>query len=240
MAVCVLGAVLVLKLPSDAWAETAVPTPGAQSPSSQDADSYPAFVAEASRRFSLPDHWIRAVLQVESRGDVRAVSLRGALGLMQIMPQTWVDLGTRYNLGVDPFDPRDNILAGAAYLREMLDRFGFEGFLAAYNAGPRRYEAYLATGQPLPQETEIYVARLVRLIEMKQHEHATLVIRHTIPWQQAVLFFDRSGGSSATARTASALHPVSGPNDRPSLSAPALVLGATQLFVQRSTGAQFR
>ena len=75
-------------------------------------------------------------MRVESNGNAHAVSPRGALGLMQIMPGTWVELSARYDLGIDPLDPHANILAGAAYLREMLDRFGLVGFLAAYNAGP--------------------------------------------------------------------------------------------------------
>jgi len=64
---------------------------------------------------------------------------------MQIMPNAWADLRSRHGLGVDPIDARDNILAGVAYLREMHDRYGPSGFLAAYNAGPKRCEEYLAT-----------------------------------------------------------------------------------------------
>jgi len=86
-------------------------------------------VIEASRRFAIPEQWIRAVILVESAGNAQAVSPRGALGLMQIMPESWVQLGVHYALGVDPFHPHDNILAGTAYLREMLDRFGSGGFL---------------------------------------------------------------------------------------------------------------
>ncbi len=82
---------------------------------------------------------------------------------MQLMPETWADLRLRYGLGSDPFDPRDNILAGAAYLRELHDRFGDSGFLAAYNAGPARYEAFLATGRPLPDETRAYLGALAPL-----------------------------------------------------------------------------
>jgi len=116
-------------------------------------------IAHAARRFALPDTLIRAVIAVESGGAVFAVSPKGAMGLMQLMPGTWAELRQRYGLGVDPFDPCDNILAGAAYLRELLDRYGDPGFLAAYNAGPGRYEAYLA-GRPLPSETIAYVAKL--------------------------------------------------------------------------------
>ena len=70
---------------------------------------------------------------------------------MQLMPGTWVELSARYGLGLDPFDPRDNIFAGAAYLKEMQKRFGSAGFLAAYHAGSSRDE-HLATGKPLPQD----------------------------------------------------------------------------------------
>ena len=62
------------------------------------------------------------------------------MGLMQLMPGTWVELGVRYGLGPDSFDPRDNVFAGTAYLREMHDRFASAGFLAAYHAGPSRYD----------------------------------------------------------------------------------------------------
>src|SRR3546814_10296010 len=117
-------------------------------------------IEEAVRRFGIPAAWIRAVMRAESAGDVRAISSAGAMGLMQIMPDTWAELRVRHRLGRDPYDPRDNILAGAAYLREMYDRYGPPGFLAAYNAGPGRYEEYLA-GRPLPAETRAYVAALL-------------------------------------------------------------------------------
>jgi membrane-bound lytic murein transglycosylase B len=126
-------------------------------------DPYAALIAEAAQRFGIPEHWIRAVMRVESAGDVRAISSAGAMGLMQIMPATWTDLRARHRLGVNPYDPRDNILAGAAYLREMHDRYGSPGFLAAYNAGPGRYEEYLA-GRPLPAETRAYVATLAPVV----------------------------------------------------------------------------
>jgi len=115
------------------------------------ADRIGDFVAEASRRFSISPSWIRAVMRVESLGDPLAVSPKGAMGLMQIMPDTWSELRSRYGLGADPYDAHDNIMAGAAYLREMHDRYGERGFLAACNAGPSRYEDHLATGRPLPQ-----------------------------------------------------------------------------------------
>ncbi len=110
-------------------------------------------------RFGVPESWLRAVMRVESAGRVCAVSHKGAMGLMQVMPGTYAELRRRYGFGPDPYDVRDNILAGAAYLREMYDRFGAPGFLAAYNAGPGRYREHLA-GRPLPLETRAYVARL--------------------------------------------------------------------------------
>ena len=79
---------------------------------------------EAAQRFAIPASWIRAVMRVESFGDPRALSPKGAMGLMQIMPDTWSELRSRHGLGADPYDPHDNIIAGAAYLRELHDRYG--------------------------------------------------------------------------------------------------------------------
>ncbi|WP_419910330.1 lytic transglycosylase domain-containing protein [Hoeflea sp.] len=125
-----------------------------------DIDRFHTHVLEASKRFAVPDSWIRAVIMAESNGDPRAVSPRGAMGLMQLMPGTWEELRDRHDLGADPFDPRANILAGTAYLRAMHERFGYPGLFAAYNAGPGRYGKHLKTGKPLPAETRAYVARI--------------------------------------------------------------------------------
>ena len=114
----------------------------------------------AHQQTGVPIAWLAAVIQVESAGDARAVSSTGAMGLMQLMPGTWSDLRARLKLGADPFDVRDNVLAGATYLRELFDRYGADGFLAAYNAGPGRWEEHLRVGRPLPPETRAYVARL--------------------------------------------------------------------------------
>jgi hypothetical protein len=121
-------------------------------------------VAESSARFSIPPDWIRAVMRVESGGNARALSPKGAIGLMQIMPDTWRTLRRRYSLGDDPYDAHDNILGGTALLREFYDRFGAGGFLAAYNAGPSRYLAFLTQGRPLELETQIYLAKLAALL----------------------------------------------------------------------------
>lgn len=82
------------------------------------------------------------------------------MGLMQIMPATWREMRAELSLDGDPFDPRANVLAGSAYLRRLYDRYGAPGFLAAYSAGPGRYDRYLAGYAPLPLETRRYVARL--------------------------------------------------------------------------------
>jgi soluble lytic murein transglycosylase-like protein len=108
---------------------------------------YAGHVADAARRFGIPEAWIWAVMRVESRGVSHAVSPAGAMGLMQIMPATWTGLRTRYGLGPDPFNVRDNIMAGAAYLRELHDRYGnAAAMLAAYNAGPGRYDDFVSRG----------------------------------------------------------------------------------------------
>ena len=117
-------------------------------------------IAEASTRFGIPEGWVREVIRAESGGDVRAVSPKGAMGLMQLMPETWSQARAELGLGADPYQPHDNILAGAAYLRSLYDRYGAPAFLAAYNAGPARLEAYLLRGRPLPAETRRYVANL--------------------------------------------------------------------------------
>jgi Transglycosylase SLT domain len=123
-----------------------------------------SYVEEASRRFLIPSSWIWAVMRIESAGDARALSHKGAIGLMQIMPDTWTMLRQQHGLGDDPYNPRDNILAGAGYLSELHHRYGEGGFLAAYNAGPRRWEEHLNGRRSLPAETIDYVSKVSRLI----------------------------------------------------------------------------
>jgi Transglycosylase SLT domain len=162
-------------------------------------DPFAAWIAEAAHRFDIPASWVRDVMRVESRGDLRAVSPRGAMGLMQLMPETWADLRLRYGLGSDPFDPRDNILAGAAYLRELHDRFGDSGFLAAYNAGPGRYQAFLATGRPLPDETRAYVGALAPLTASGSAE-TRLADAAAVPSSAEAPLFVLLAAHSSTAR----------------------------------------
>lgn len=204
MALCGLlsGAVI-----SDAaQAETAPPR------AAQTSSSYAAYIAEAAQRFGVPVQWIVAVMRAESAGNARAISEKGAMGLMQIMPDTWDELRAHYGLGRNPFDPRDNILAGAAYLRELHDRFGSPGFLAAYNAGPTRYAEHQATGRPLPRETRDYIAALAPLIgasvAAERHEQSAVL---TVDWRAAPLFTAHTDRQTVADET----HPSSGADAYP-------------------------
>lgn len=177
-------------------------------------DPHAAAITEAATRFAIPEHWIRAVIAVESAGNPRAVSPAGAMGLMQVMPGTWAMLRDRYVLGDDPFNPRDNILAGTAYLRAMYDRYGNIGaMLAAYNAGPGRYDDYLQRGRPLPAETRAYVATLVPRL----HGNAPAPRQpHASDWREAGLFVGTpdaeasqpGGDPDAPATRSQSFHPA--------------------------------
>ncbi|MFN3946400.1 MAG: lytic transglycosylase domain-containing protein [Allosphingosinicella sp.] len=146
-----LGAMLV------AAAMLAAAAPASASP----LDRWEPHVREASNRFGIPPDWIRRVIVAESGGrtmlDGRPITSRaGAMGLMQLMPGTWAEIRSRLGLGDDPHAPRENILAGTFYLRQMYERFGYPGLFAAYNAGPGRYAEHLR-GRALPAETRAYV-----------------------------------------------------------------------------------
>jgi hypothetical protein len=191
-----------------------------------------AFVTEASKRFTVPEHWIRAVMRVESDGKQRARSSKGAMGLMQIMPKTWADLRARYGLGADPFDPRDNILAGAAYIRELSDRYGTPGFLAAYNAGPGRYERHLATGRPLPDETQAYVATLTPMLKSKRANDAIGAVARTFAWANSSLFATRTAGISPDGNLSAGMHQNRSSRTHAVVDLSALVPQSGNLFVR--------
>lgn len=155
-------------------------------------DPYADHIAEASRRFSVPVPWIRAVMRAESAGDPRAVSPKGAMGLMQIMPETWAGLRLRHRLGADPYDPHDNIIAGAGYIRELFDRYGSPGWIAAYNAGPGRYEDSLK-GRALPAETRAYVAIVAPFVDGGDAAGPIVVAAvDPLAWMHAPLFIAQS------------------------------------------------
>ena len=173
------------------------------------ADPHASHIAEAAQRFGIPERWIRAVLRAESAGDVRAISSAGAMGLMQVMPDTWADMRARYQLGRDPYQPRDNILAGTAYLREMWDRYGDVGaMLAAYNAGPARYDEHRSIGRPLPAETRAYVAALAPILGGAAASEAPTRRPSPPPdWRDAPLFVLRQNDSRATVTPSSDMQP---------------------------------
>src|SRR5215472_5904092 len=129
-----------------------------QRPPSADYGLYSREIAEASARYGVPEGLIWAVIRVESGFDPRAVSSKGARGLMQLMPETAAILGVR-----DIFNPRENIHGGARHLRGMMDRFHYDlpMAIAAYNAGERPVAMF--RGIPPYPETRDYVARVLRL-----------------------------------------------------------------------------
>jgi soluble lytic murein transglycosylase-like protein len=120
-------------------------------------------VNSASSTFHLDPDLVNSVIHAESGFNSRAVSRKGAQGLMQLMP------GTASKLGVgNAFDPQANVTGGSRYLRELLERYNFDlvKALAAYNAGPERVERY--NGVPPYYETQAYVARIVREYNRKK------------------------------------------------------------------------
>ncbi len=169
-----------------------------------DPSNLAAFVTEASQRFGIPEAWIVAVIDAESRNNPNARSAKGALGLMQLMPSTWTILRAQLQLGDNPLDAHDNIIAGTAYLRLLFDRYGARGFLGAYNAGPGRYEAAIKTGSPLPAETISYVATIRAKLRLTDDQGIVLPAPiQTLSWTSSALFIDTASvNSHAPARPA--------------------------------------
>ena len=204
----------------------------AQSAVSSGAANLGRFVADAARRFAIPEAWIWAVMRAESNGDIRAVSPAGAMGLMQLMPATWASLRVRHRLGTDPFDPADNILAGAAYLREMHDRYGnATAMLAAYNAGPGRYDEHLSRGRPLPAETRAYLAKLASITDGSDDARlAAAPPPDPFAWRRAALFPVRSDAPSTVAAVSSERTPT----DPPAITMASVMPHQAGLFVPLS------
>jgi hypothetical protein len=131
------------------------------------------FIREASKRFGIAEDWIKAVMRMESGGHTKSAhgtpitSKTGAMGLMQLMPETWRDMQHEYRLGQNPYDPHDNVIAGAAYLRFLYEKFGFPKMFAAYNAGPATEAAHSAGLRELPNETRNYVRGIAHILGSK-------------------------------------------------------------------------
>src|SRR6267154_3719201 len=142
----------------------------------------------ASGTYRLDPDLVNSVIRAESGFNVRAVSPKGAQGLMQLMPGTASQLGVR-----NTFDPQANVEGGTRYLRELLERYNFDlvKALAAYNAGPRRVEQF--GGVPPYYETRAYVARIVRDFNKKK-----------LAEQNATQSSTKSAGKKSTATHAPA------------------------------------
>lgn len=156
-------------------------------------NSCAVYVPEAARRSGLTEDVVARVMLAESGGNARIVSVKGAIGCMQIMPATWAYLTARYTLGADPIDARMNMIGGAMYLAELAARYGWPGALSAYNAGPGRYQRYVQGGVPLPAETIAYTARLGRNAE------GPPAAASAQRWQEARLFMTRPTFEGAPA-----------------------------------------
>jgi hypothetical protein len=142
-------------------------------------DPWGPYIQEASARFDVPAMWIRQVMRVESGGHEYiggqlVVSAAGAMGLMQLEPETYQEMASQYGLGNDPFNPYDNIMAGTAYIHAMYQVYGSPGFLAAYNAGPGRLNSYMNYSRPLPSETKNYVAMIAPHIQGYYPSHRSV------------------------------------------------------------------
>ncbi len=127
-------------------------------------------ITEASERFHVPKAWIRAVMARESGGRTMLgenqpiISRAGAVGLMQVLPETYDEMAVEHKLGPNPFNARDNIMAGTAYLRLLHQKYGYPAMFAAYNAGPGKLEDHLEHGASLPAETRAYVGGITKAL----------------------------------------------------------------------------
>ena len=231
IAICVAAIVVASSMAAQASAG-ARPAPRERPACPPASRPFAVFVTEAAQRFSIPESWIRAVMRVESFGDARAVSPKGAIGLMQVMPNTYAELRVRHRLGADPCDPHDNILAGVAYLREMLDRYGSPGFLAAYNAGPARYDEHREQGRPLPAETQDYVAKLAPMIGEQQGEDQKGAGFDLFAWLHAALFSPRPDAYPGAVLLAVRAQPDRSPAVRRVVDLSALAPSSKGLFVR--------
>ena len=154
------------------------------------------------------------------------------MGLMQIMPETWAYLRARHGLGSNPYDPRENVLAGAAYVREMHDRYGAPGFLAAYNAGPGRYEEFLNSGRSLPAETRNYVEMLAPAIGSTDGNPLESALSRLVSWTRAPLFAGHFGDTTSSNTSATDRQHDRRPPARPVVDVSAIVPHSNGLFPQ--------
>jgi soluble lytic murein transglycosylase-like protein len=121
---------------------------------------YAELIASMSEAHGVDPNLVRALIQVESNYRPKAKSARGAMGLMQLMPST----AREYNVR-NPYDPKSNVAAGVKHLKSLIDRWGVELALAAYNAGEGAVKKF--NGIPPYRETRNYVSRILSLAGVK-------------------------------------------------------------------------
>jgi hypothetical protein len=194
-------------------------------------ERWAAYISEAAQRFGRPEAWVRAVMQAESRGAADVTSPAGAIGLMQIMPETYAELRVRYGLGANAYDPHDNIIAGTAYMSEMIELFGVPNFLAAYNAGPARLEDHLQRGRPLPEETQRYLAQIGELPVGAAPSNA-VPAPQSLPFVAAASNAPRSSPQMTSGDT-SAVRMIGPPIDEPQHRRPKKIASANELFAPK-------
>ena len=133
---------------------------GTRKTSAEYIKEFSGIINQASKRFGIDAHFIRAIIKAESGFDHKAISRKGAQGLMQLMPGTADDMAVE-----DPFDPEENIFGGARYFSLLLKRFKNDKILAlaAYNAGPEAVETH--KGVPPFPETKTFVKRVMDYYE---------------------------------------------------------------------------
>ncbi len=156
---------------------------------------YPELIVAAAKKYGLDAQLLAAVAAAESNFDPRAISRKNAQGVMQLLPETSARLAVR-----NPFDPAQNIDAGARYLKELLDRYrgNVKLALAAYNAGPERVDQY--GGVPPYRETQDYIARIVnRLAQLAKQNPQTEVPPPSAPVQSASASSQISGAPAQSA-----------------------------------------
>ncbi|MDH3744575.1 MAG: lytic transglycosylase domain-containing protein [Acidobacteriota bacterium] len=160
------------------------PRPSVSRPASRDLD---AMVAQQAKSQRLDTELVRAVIRVESDFDTAALSHKGAMGLMQLMPETASELAVE-----NPYDPEQNLRGGTRYLRRMLDTFGgrLELALAAYNAGPQAVRRF--GGIPPYPETQAYVEKVMRIYR-GDPDYRIAGSPHLRPGRKTFLYRDSTG-----------------------------------------------
>ena len=151
-------------------------------------NTYDDLIVEHAQLNGVRADLVRAVVQVESAYNARATSPKGAMGLMQLMPATARQFGVS-----NPYNPTENVRAGVAYLRQLLDRYGNneELALAAYNAGPGAVDEYGETIPPY-RETRDYVTKVNKIAGVKQVPGAKIYqVTRIVDGREIIVFTDR-------------------------------------------------